>query len=195
MRISIFPAVGSPLTKGFYRTIISSKRDTSSGHSYHLNFIVFFFWISMASTTLDFITVDDDDDVSPFQFSLLSIYFYFLIYKNPFLISLQEFDWEAACREIDEACQNSKPSVSCSDNDKPKLCKQSTLDRFISHAAAVPPLENGDTAVRDESNLDCEEGLRCFDIDPEAAKTWIYPGSVYSQSMVFFFLFRVIWTN
>ncbi|XP_034676196.1 DEAD-box ATP-dependent RNA helicase FANCM isoform X2 [Vitis riparia] len=104
----------------------------------------------MASTTPHLITVDDDD----------------------------EFDWEAAFREIDVACQTTKPSISCSDNNKPKLSKQSTLDRFISPAGAVPPLENGDTLDRDKSNLVGDEGLCCIDVDAEAAKTWIYPVNV-----------------
>lgn len=104
----------------------------------------------MASTTPHLITVDDDD----------------------------EFDWEAAFREIDVACQTTKPSISCSDNYKPKLSKQSTLDKFISPAGAVPPLENGDTLDRDKSNLVGDEGLCCIDVDAEAAKTWIYPVNV-----------------
>ncbi|KAL6318094.1 hypothetical protein AAG906_035239 [Vitis piasezkii] len=104
----------------------------------------------MASTTPHLITVDDDD----------------------------EFDWEAAFREIDVACQTTKPSISCSDNNKPKLSKQSTLDKFISPAGAVPPLENGDTLDRDKSNLVGDEGLCCIDVDAEAAKTWIYPVNV-----------------
>ena len=83
------------------------------------------------------------------------------------------------------ACQTTKPSISCSDNYKPKLSKQSTLDKFISPAGAVPPLENGDTLDRDKSNLVGDEGLCCIDVDAEAAKTWIYPGSVNSQSMFF----------
>ena len=83
------------------------------------------------------------------------------------------------------ACQTTKPSISCSDNNKPKLSKQSTLDKFISPAGAVPPLENWDTLDRDKSNLVGDEGLCCIDVDAEAAKTWIYPGSVNSQSMFF----------
>ena len=83
------------------------------------------------------------------------------------------------------ACQTTKPSISCSDDNKPKLSKQSTLDKFISPAGAVLPLENGDTTNKDKSNLVGDKGLCCIDIDAEAAKTWIYPGSVNSQSMFF----------
>ena len=80
------------------------------------------------------------------------------------------------------ACQTTKPSISCSDDNKPKLSKQSTLDKFISPAGAVPPLENGDTVDKDKSNLVGDKGLCCIGIDAEAAKTWIYPGSVNSQA-------------
>ncbi|CBI22309.3 unnamed protein product, partial [Vitis vinifera] len=90
---------------------------------------------------------------------------------TPHLITVDDDD-------IDVACQTTKPSISCSDDNKPKLSKQSTLDKFISPAGAVLPLENGDTTNKDKSNLVGDKGLCCIDIDAEAAKTWIYPVNV-----------------
>ncbi|RVX13212.1 DEAD-box ATP-dependent RNA helicase FANCM [Vitis vinifera] len=89
---------------------------------------------------------------------------------TPHLITVDDDDmWLAKPRN---------PSISCSDNNKPRLSKQSTLDNFISPAGAVPPLENWDTLDRDKSNLVGDEGLCCIDVDAEAAKTWIYPVNV-----------------
>lgn len=94
-------------------------------------------------------------------------------------LSLQEFDWEAAVREIDTACQSSKPSTSnstnfnlCSKaNKKPSTSKQSTLDKFFGN---VGPKPQGTEEFNEGSSFD--ESLCHVQIDAEAAKTWIYPG-------------------
>ncbi|KAH9692064.1 DEAD-box ATP-dependent RNA helicase FANCM [Citrus sinensis] len=92
-----------------------------------------------------------------------------------------EFDWEAAVREIDTACQSSKPSTSnstnfnlCSKaNKKPSTSKQSTLDKFFGN---VGPKPQGTEEFNEGSSFD--ESLCHVQIDAEAAKTWIYPVNV-----------------
>ncbi|KDO83873.1 hypothetical protein CISIN_1g037446mg, partial [Citrus sinensis] len=92
-----------------------------------------------------------------------------------------EFDWEAAVREIDTACQSSKPSTSnstnfnlCSKaNKKPSTCKQSTLDKFFGNLGPKP---QGTEEFNEGSSFD--ESLCHVQIDAEAAKTWIYPVNV-----------------
>ncbi|KAH9757856.1 DEAD-box ATP-dependent RNA helicase FANCM [Citrus sinensis] len=92
-----------------------------------------------------------------------------------------EFDWEAAVREIDTACQSSKPSTSnstnfnlCSKaNKKPSTCKQSTLDKFFGNLGPKP---QGAEEFNEGSSFD--ESLCHVQIDAEAAKTWIYPVNV-----------------
>ncbi|KAH9757857.1 DEAD-box ATP-dependent RNA helicase FANCM [Citrus sinensis] len=92
-----------------------------------------------------------------------------------------EFDWEAAVREIDTACQSSKPSTSnstnfnlCSKaNKKPSTCKQSTLDKFFGNLGPKP---QGAEEFNEGSSFD--ESLCHVQIDAEAAKTWIYPGKI-----------------
>lgn len=57
--------------------------------------------------------------------------------------------------------------------------RQSTLDKFV--AKAGPPRPRSE-----EPDQDCaqgDEGVGYIDIDADAAKTWIYPGSMF----VFFF--------
>ncbi|KAK9270011.1 hypothetical protein L1049_025584 [Liquidambar formosana] len=104
------------------------------------------------------------------------------------------FDWEAAVREIDVACQATKPSTSrpvefshsvpadpipCSKNNKrPLTSRQPTLDNFVGRAGLRPFTEN--RAVRDsgQDEIEGDERACCIDIDSEAAKTWIYPVNV-----------------
>ncbi|XP_015579449.2 DEAD-box ATP-dependent RNA helicase FANCM isoform X1 [Ricinus communis] len=94
-----------------------------------------------------------------------------------------EFDWEAAVREIDVACENAnlqtEPSSSRSENNlsnvilkKPGACKQSTLERFIGKTVRPDPPPGNPTVIDDEN------GVSCIEIDAEAAKTWIYPVNV-----------------
>ncbi|KDP34815.1 hypothetical protein JCGZ_11177 [Jatropha curcas] len=122
-----------------------------------------------------------------------------------------EFDWEAAVREIDVACQSANnPSTSLPNNfassssshsrplngiyknsnlcftnkivKKSGACKQSTLDMFIGKGLGPGP-RPGNSMVDDlnqqvgvEGNDD--ERASYVEIDPEAAKTWIYPVNV-----------------
>lgn len=98
---------------------------------------------------------------------------------------MQEFDWEAAVKEIDVACQvvASTSNQENSSNSEipfsnPKACvssRQSTLDKFVrtNKRSSIPcasHLENG------HSSFDTDDGGVCSGIDLEAAKTWIYPG-------------------
>ncbi|KAJ6360671.1 hypothetical protein OIU77_004646 [Salix suchowensis] len=111
-----------------------------------------------------------------------------------------EFDWEAAVREIDFACErankpsfttinqasssNFTPPASILNNStsysstKTGTCKQSTLDKFIGKAR--PPV-NPTVEVRHHQGngiINSDERPCCVEIDAEAAKTWIYPVNV-----------------
>ncbi|KAF9670622.1 hypothetical protein SADUNF_Sadunf13G0088000 [Salix dunnii] len=111
-----------------------------------------------------------------------------------------EFDWEAAVREIDVACERAnnpsftKINQASSSNFTPPVnilnnssyysrtntgtCKQSTLDKFI--GKACPPM-NPKVEVRHHQGngiINSDERPCCVDIDAEAAKTWIYPVNV-----------------
>ncbi|KAM1734734.1 hypothetical protein ACFX11_020166 [Malus domestica] len=109
-----------------------------------------------------------------------------------------DFDWEAAAKEIDVVYQTqaSRPSSTSDQSShfapppsnintpvqnpiapipgnkkKAGTSRQSTLDKFMGRP---PP------GIRDveERNLDCSEGdgrVSCVPIDAEAAKTWMYP--------------------
>lgn len=122
----------------------------------------------------------------------------------PFDLSMfvQDFDWDAAVREIDIACENSKPSTStayvdpfrtpcvassdalhhnCSapfaaDKRMNGAPRQSTLDKFISRAGPRIELETRAVAIEGQGNTDDNVGMGFVEIDVEAAKTWIYPG-------------------
>ncbi|XP_017981036.1 PREDICTED: uncharacterized protein LOC18592978 isoform X1 [Theobroma cacao] len=105
-----------------------------------------------------------------------------------------EFDWEAAVREIDKACENTKPSSNNSSSHfapahPPPLAqmskkntaaaagtsRQSTLDRFIGKVGPRPPSDNHRTI---EVEVEGEDRVASVGIDIEAAKTWIYPVNV-----------------
>ncbi|XP_019099377.1 PREDICTED: ATP-dependent DNA helicase mph1-like [Camelina sativa] len=106
----------------------------------------------------------------------------------------EEFDWEAAVKEIDLACLKTSipppPSSSSSSSHftplahppitgngtKPPAKRQSTLDRFIGRTENKP-----ENQVVSEPNFECgNDNSPLVGIDPETAKTWIYPvnGSV-----------------
>ncbi|KAK6940331.1 Helicase, C-terminal [Dillenia turbinata] len=87
---------------------------------------------------------------------------------------MQEFDWEAAVKEIDIACEKTMPSSS--NTSKPSTCRQATLDKFVQLGQPRPPPNF------DSPNIGVQEPVKLDDtscsvaIDPQAAKTWIYPG-------------------
>ncbi|KAE8693513.1 DEAD/DEAH box RNA helicase family protein, putative isoform 2 [Hibiscus syriacus] len=96
-----------------------------------------------------------------------------------------EFDWEAAVREIDKACDDRNfatsssshfaPPPTVSHTSKKNASKQSTLNRFIGKVGLRPP-EYNRTA---ESYVGAEaEQVSSVHIDAEAAKAWIYPGKI-----------------
>ncbi|CAL5333513.1 unnamed protein product [Camellia sinensis] len=115
-----------------------------------------------------------------------------------------EFDWEAAVREIDFACQaTTNPSTSNPIHHhhplhqlstKPPLTtniphsnnthikslpsRQSTLDKFIRKPGPSAPPENRNVGDIDPNKYEGSEGVSCLNIDAEAAKTWIYPVNV-----------------
>ncbi|CAN1175609.1 DEAD-box ATP-dependent RNA helicase FANCM [Linum perenne] len=127
---------------------------------------------------------------------------------NPLLINAEdddEFDWEAAVREIDVACQNASTSNSSLNHSRPEnrasnfsnplvnngkrpsgSCKQLTLDSFIGKADPVRQVKKWvveDTTEGFVGNNDIRagvsgEGGSCVEIDREAAKTWIYPVNI-----------------
>ncbi|EXB22639.1 Fanconi anemia group M protein [Morus notabilis] len=99
-------------------------------------------------------------------------------------------DWVAACEEIDVVFQNRNlPSTSSSSSSYVKptsfvprddsvenkkrngtTSKQSTLDKFVFKAVPRPPPPIPDVPKP------VDEKVPRVEIDPEAAKTWIYPG-------------------
>lgn len=105
------------------------------------------------------------------------------------LLSLfQEFDWEAAVHEIDVACENTNKSSASSlpiDHSHKKLgtSRQSTLDKFMGTTSVRT--ENQSGRDRNSYKEGGDEGASCVKIDPEAAKTWIYPGFIcYTTSIL-----------
>ncbi|KAK0577324.1 hypothetical protein LWI29_031299 [Acer saccharum] len=110
-----------------------------------------------------------------------------------------EFDWEAAVKEIDVACETTKPSsasnpdasTNFSSNDqkkKPSISKQSKLDKFFGNAGPRPQVglrpqvgQIAQLGPGPQFNVEFDEGdeKMCYlEIDAEAAKTWIYPVNV-----------------
>ncbi|KAI6691254.1 hypothetical protein NL676_028082 [Syzygium grande] len=110
-----------------------------------------------------------------------------------------DFDWDAAVREIDAACESSRPpSVSdpfktprvalarLGNAEDPRVLgkksngvsRQSTLDSFVGRS--LVRTEPGNLAIRggEQARADCNDAASCVEIDPEAAKTWIYPVNV-----------------
>ncbi|KAL9379788.1 hypothetical protein Peur_028270 [Populus x canadensis] len=111
-----------------------------------------------------------------------------------------EFDWEAAVREIDAACERANNPVSTTINQasssnvtppvnilnnssyssctKTGTCKQSTLDKFIGRAN--PPVKPTVEVRHHQGNgiINSDGRPCCVEIDAEAAKTWIYPVNV-----------------
>ncbi|KAJ9550475.1 hypothetical protein OSB04_014520 [Centaurea solstitialis] len=108
-----------------------------------------------------------------------------------------DFDWDAAVREIDVVCNqattnkleeapfgscNLPPMASSScpnkiENNKPSSSRQSTLDRFIGFTG----LKSSNQDVKHDAKENSERDNGCVSsvsIDPEAAKTWIYPENV-----------------
>ncbi|KAL9858727.1 DEAD-box ATP-dependent RNA helicase FANCM [Arabidopsis thaliana] len=101
-----------------------------------------------------------------------------------------EFDWEAAVKEIDLACLKTTNASSSSSSHftplanppitanltKPPAKRQPTLDKFIGRTEHKP--ENHQ--VVSECGVNDNDNSPLVGIDPEAAKTWIYPvnGSV-----------------
>ncbi|KAL7590493.1 hypothetical protein Lser_V15G40742 [Lactuca serriola] len=108
-----------------------------------------------------------------------------------------DFDWEAAVREIDVACgeaiKQSSSGVTTTtsatiyrnsnlhtgsypkiENNKPSSSRQSTLDRFIGSTGLKST--NQDARHDAQDKVECnDERVSDVSIDPEAAKTWIYP--------------------
>ncbi|XP_059630912.1 DEAD-box ATP-dependent RNA helicase FANCM [Cornus florida] len=101
-----------------------------------------------------------------------------------------EFDWEAAVREIDVACEKTKPSTSLpiehphqvftknKTQKKHGSSRQSTLDHLIGKAVPKPRVEKWDVRDRDQERIESDEIVSCINIDAEAAKTWIYPVNI-----------------
>ncbi|KAI4332333.1 hypothetical protein L6164_017253 [Bauhinia variegata] len=122
------------------------------------------------------------------------------------------FDWEAAAREIDAACQLTNPSTSIisescdvAENSKiwgskrekkPGASRQSTLDKFVGkEEKPKPQFEIGDNG---EQHRDCVEGdetVSFVDIDAEAAKTWIYPVNVPRRDYQFSITKSALFSN
>ncbi|XP_057538948.1 DEAD-box ATP-dependent RNA helicase FANCM isoform X2 [Amaranthus tricolor] len=100
----------------------------------------------------------------------------------------EDFDWEAAVREIDVACQSSStkaqriPLVKNGSNHQlnkvQNNCRQLKLDEFLSNGVSKSSTVN-EVGVRGKDEEIKVQERGCYvDIDPEAAKTWIYPDNV-----------------
>ncbi|XP_057974604.1 DEAD-box ATP-dependent RNA helicase FANCM isoform X2 [Malania oleifera] len=98
-----------------------------------------------------------------------------------------EFDWEAAAKVVDIACQSSKPSNSRPlepshslplKNKKFSASRQSTLDQFVCAAGPRSLSEKPSPRIRNDHHFNGDEGRCCVNIDTEAAKTWIYPVNI-----------------
>uniref|UniRef100_A0A803M4Z6 Fanconi anemia group M protein n=1 Tax=Chenopodium quinoa TaxID=63459 RepID=A0A803M4Z6_CHEQI len=111
----------------------------------------------------------------------------------------EDFDWEAAVREIDVACQSNaaktletppppQPSnVTFGGNNLWKNhqfnkvqnnSRQLTLDRFISNGSSKSGVENEIECRVEDEQIRVQERACYVDVDLEAAKTWIYPDNV-----------------
>lgn len=139
------------------------------------------FFVSMLSISLFFVSLC-------FVILTLSLYF------------VQEFDWDSAVKEIDEATAiSNRPSSShfastSHSNQQIKEAhkypfassssRQSTLDKFIQNST-----KNAEKSSREQENRNGfgarngnegeSYGPSYVEIDPEAAKTWIFPGSFF----------------
>lgn len=99
------------------------------------------------------------------------------------MFEFQEFDWEAAVREIDVACETSNVSTSSSNHQrnskKPLATKQSKLDKFFTNAPPRPqPQPQRQSPPSPTPGFELEEESCYVQIDTEAAKTWIYPSNL-----------------
>ncbi|KAG6659233.1 hypothetical protein CIPAW_03G019200 [Carya illinoinensis] len=118
------------------------------------------------------------------------------------------FDWEAAVREIDVACQTAKPCTPRPDqfshfaptisnfhyskNKKRAVpSRQSTLDKFV--AKAGPPRPRSEEPDQDRAQGD--KGVGYIDIDADAAKTWIYPVNVPLRDYQFAITKKALFSN
>ncbi|KAL1213502.1 DEAD-box ATP-dependent RNA helicase FANCM [Cardamine amara subsp. amara] len=101
----------------------------------------------------------------------------------------EEFDWEAAVKEIDLACQKTSIASSsyftpCANPPvtKPPAKRQSTLDKFIGRTERnkPPPPENQVVSDPHFDEFECGDDNKSSSvgIDPETANTWIYPVNV-----------------
>lgn len=153
----------------------------------------------MASTSNRKFIVDDDDVNVSFLFLLnlphISKSF------DPYLpFPFQDFDWEAAVKEIDVAClsgihsassrslhssllaspdasaENPASFPSPEENEKRGTSRQSTLHRFIINPNAKSQKKTPEVEEPVQDRALVEDSVCLVDIDQEAAKTWIYPG-------------------
>ena len=120
---------------------------------------------------------------------------------------IQDFDWEAAVREIDVACQSSStkaqriPLVKNGSNHQlnkvQNNCRQLKLDEFLSNGVSKSSTVN-EVGVRGKDEEIKVQERGCYvDIDPEAAKTWIYPGIFWEVLIEIckFFVLRIYFPN
>ncbi|KAK3426055.1 hypothetical protein EUGRSUZ_F02585 [Eucalyptus grandis] len=110
-----------------------------------------------------------------------------------------DFDWDAAVREIDAACESSRPPASADPFRTPRVAlaplgnaaaprvlgkkcngvsRQSTLDSFVGRSSTGAEPGNSAVRVEERMRVDRDDAASCVEIDPEAAKTWIYPVNV-----------------
>ncbi|KAG6578303.1 DEAD-box ATP-dependent RNA helicase FANCM, partial [Cucurbita argyrosperma subsp. sororia] len=115
---------------------------------------------------------------------------------------VNDFDWEAAVKEIDVAClsgihsassrslhssllaspdasaENPASFPSPEENEKRGTSRQSTLHRFIINPNAKSQKKTPEVEEPVQDRALVEDSVCLVDIDQEAAKTWIYPVNV-----------------
>ncbi|KAF8404236.1 hypothetical protein HHK36_009118 [Tetracentron sinense] len=121
-----------------------------------------------------------------------------------------EFDWEAAVREIDVACQGTEASTSRSGDSahgflhqnlvekklkNPATSRQSTLDKFVRKVDGGSVFENESHSHSAQDNIGGVETGFCTEINHEAAKTWIYPVNVPRRDYQFSITKTALFSN
>lgn len=57
------------------------------------------------------------------------------------------------------------------------VSRQATLDNFIGRSFMRTEPDSSAIGVEEQIRVDCNDAGSCVEIDAEAAKTWMYPGS------------------
>ncbi|KAI0528569.1 hypothetical protein KFK09_001111 [Dendrobium nobile] len=146
-------------------------------------------------------------------------------YRSLSAATSEDFDWEAAVREIDSACESAIPSTTNGEVLTPipppigpsssvasasgvcpvpgvPLCRarQSTLDRYVNSFAKEKSKVcfQGNVAEAHcvrDDASEAEDGTPSVSIDLEAAKTWIYPVNIPLRDYQFAIVKNALFSN